>query len=370
MNNNPIYLPGLNGLRAIAAVAVVISHTTIALNEFGLDNTILSSSNNGSVQGLKLAGFGVSIFFALSGFLITYLLLNEKEVGKFKIKEFYIRRILRIWPLYYLYLFLAIVIAIFFNLNIEKSSVPFYIFLAANIPYILGKTLPFLAHFWSLGVEEQFYLFFPQIGKLKSNQIFSISISIILIWILLKTSLWVLNKTYNLGILLDFFYINRFHIMLFGVVAAILYYKNHQKFIRITTSTIGQILAWLLLLLITINKFGLSTTLIDEEIVGILAIFLIMGQVTKTNKFIDLENMFFDFIGKISFGMYVIHPLIIFILSKLTGNLQESLMSYVFVYMAILSLTVMVAYLSYQYYEKPFLKYKSKFTTVHSVNSK
>ncbi|HWY12027.1 MAG TPA: acyltransferase family protein, partial [Bacteroidia bacterium] len=74
MSSKTIYLPGLNGLRAIAAIAVVISHTTLSLNKFNLDPNIFGSLQNGEPQGLLLAGNGVSIFFVLSGFLITYLL--------------------------------------------------------------------------------------------------------------------------------------------------------------------------------------------------------------------------------------------------------------------------------------------------------
>ncbi|MBP6663030.1 MAG: acyltransferase, partial [Paludibacter sp.] len=92
MNNNRIYLPGLNGLRALAAITVLISH--IFQDTFG----------NWGLEYLNLPLFtdGVTLFFVISGFLITYLLLQE--LGKTKtidIPKFYIRRILRIWPIYY-----------------------------------------------------------------------------------------------------------------------------------------------------------------------------------------------------------------------------------------------------------------------------
>ena len=63
-----IYLPGLNGLRAIAAIAVVISHITLGLGSFGLNNKIFGTDLDGKASGLKLAGYGVTIFFTLSGF--------------------------------------------------------------------------------------------------------------------------------------------------------------------------------------------------------------------------------------------------------------------------------------------------------------
>src|SRR5258708_22830536 len=91
-----VHLPGLNGLRAIAALAVVTSHITLWLKEFGLNNKIFVTDTAGNAIGLPLAVHGVTIFFTLSGFLITFLLLKEKEAGPIKIKDFYIRRILRI----------------------------------------------------------------------------------------------------------------------------------------------------------------------------------------------------------------------------------------------------------------------------------
>src|SRR4051812_16240676 len=98
-----LHFSGLNGLRAIAAIAVVFAHTTTGLYSFGLDCFIFGKYPDGNPKSTLLAGFGVSIFFALSGFLITYLLLEEKRQKEINIKNFYIRRILRIWPLYYLY---------------------------------------------------------------------------------------------------------------------------------------------------------------------------------------------------------------------------------------------------------------------------
>src|SRR5690349_15528394 len=123
-----IYLPGLNGLRAIAALAVVISHTTVALSDYGLNNKIFGESSDGRATGLKLAGYGVTIFFTLSGFLITYLLLKEKELGTIKIKNFYIRRILRIWPLYYGYLILALGTILFYTMPYDWDATPLYLF--------------------------------------------------------------------------------------------------------------------------------------------------------------------------------------------------------------------------------------------------
>src|SRR5436190_10849402 len=90
------YLPGLNALRFFAAFFVVISHAGISLYKLGLQDP-------GTLVFLNRGGDAVDFFFTLSGFLITYLLIVElNKTGTVSIKQFYLRRIYRIWPLYFL----------------------------------------------------------------------------------------------------------------------------------------------------------------------------------------------------------------------------------------------------------------------------
>lgn len=365
-----IYLPGLNGLRAIAAIAVVFSHITLELYQFGLNSKIFGVNYEGEAMGLALAGHGVTIFFTLSGFLITYLILKEKELGKVNIKAFYVRRILRIWPLYYLYFFLVLAIIFLFSIHYPASSVPFYVFLAANVPFFLGKTLPLLAHFWSLGVEEQFYLFFPQIAKLSNVNMMKVVKALIVVFLFLKFICWILDRKYAIPLPLAIVEVTRFDTMLIGVLAAMYYYQQNKLFIQITTHISTQIIAWVCVIIITINKFNVASV-IDSELICLISVALIMGQVTKRNNIINLENRVCDFVGKISFGIYVIHPLLIFFFVKLIGKFQSQyLQNYLLVYGCVLVATILVAYISYEYYEKWFLKLKSKYTTVKSRNSK
>lgn len=130
INKMPIYLPGLNGIRAIAALAVVVSHTTLALGEFNLNSAIFGRDKAGNPLGLLLAGHAVTIFFVLSGFLITFLTLKEKEqTGSLNTKKFYFRRILRIWPLYYAYLIISLILIYIFKLPDENmNQLPFLFF--------------------------------------------------------------------------------------------------------------------------------------------------------------------------------------------------------------------------------------------------
>lgn len=365
-----VYLPGLNGLRAIAALAVVISHITLGLGEFGLNNKIFGTDMDGNASGLALAGYGVTIFFTLSGFLITFLLLKEKEItGKVKIKDFYIRRVLRILPLYYLYFALCIVTILGYGITFTKYSVPFYIFLAANIPFILGKTLPFLAHYWSLGVEEQFYLFFPQLAKQSNKKLLRSAVVLIFIFLSIKFVFWVLYRKYGMELPFLAISVTRFHTMLIGVAGAILYYYRNQRFISLATHKVTQIIVWTCIFLIVINKFHIASV-IDGELVSLISLFLIIGQVTKRNNLINLENKVCDFIGKISYGIYVIHPILIFYFARLFGQLADTIANYLLVYILITTTTILLAYFSYEFFEKRFLKLKAKFATVKSSNTK
>ncbi|MGN6294303.1 MAG: acyltransferase family protein [Chitinophagaceae bacterium] len=370
MASKAVYLPGLNGLRAIAALAVLVSHTSLGLDEFGLNNKIFGTDMNGNANGLNLAGHGVTIFFTLSGFLITFLLLKEKELGSIKVKDFYIRRILRIWPLYYLYLFICLGTILLFGLSFTGSSVPFYIFLAANVPFILGTALPLVAHYWSLGVEEQFYLFFPQIAKYPNKKLLRIAIGLIFFLLTLKFIFWIMFRKYGIEIPLIAISVTRFHTMLIGVVAAILYYYKNPLFLSLTTNRLAQIIAWGSIFLTVFNKFHIASV-IDGELISIVSVILIMGQVTKKNNIINLENRVCDFIGKISYGIYIIHPLLIFYFSKLIGHFNsDAFQNYLLVYVIIISATILLAYLSYEFYEKKFLKLKAKFAVVKSSNTR
>ena len=157
-SNKPIYFPGLNGLRALAALSVVIFHLTRDFGQFNLSPYIFGTLADGSPKGFAMAGYGVTIFFSLSGFLITYLLLAEKKQQEIHIKNFYFRRILRIWPLYYLYLVAVLIIIFYFGLHFNGGILLTYIFFAANVPFILENiphvaenTLPFCGTTGRLG---------------------------------------------------------------------------------------------------------------------------------------------------------------------------------------------------------------------------
>src|SRR5258706_2897697 len=254
-------------------------------------------------------------------------------------------------------------------MRFNSRSIPFYIFLAANIPAILANSLPLLGHYWSLGVEEQFFLFFPHIAKYPNKRLLKMVVVLIVAFFFLKVAFWALQRRYGIEIPYKAISVTPFHALLIGSAGAILYHFQNTKFLLITTHWLAQIISWGCIFLIAINKFHVNP-LIETEIVSVISSVLIMGQITKKNKIINLENKACDFIGKISYGIYIIHPILIFYLARLLGPLANKTLSYLLLYFTTIATTILVAFLSYEFYEKRFLRLKSSYTTVKSASTK
>ena len=362
MNEKPIHLTGLNGLRAMAAISVMLSH--VFQQTFG----------NWGVRGIKLPVFGggVILFFVISGFLITFLLLQEVKKNKtVDIKRFYIRRILRIWPLYYGYILIAILLLFFCGLksDILNINIWFYVFFTANIPLITGNGIWIIAHYWSIGVEEQFYLFWPWLIKISNKRFLFTALTVLVVWILLKYGAWIIFTKESM--IFKFFSVTSFQSMMFGAIGAILYYNKNRVFLLLTTNKIIQIIAWMFFVVAWFFEKHIPAVF-RNDIIAFFSLILVMEQVGTESKLINMENRFFDFIGKISYGIYVIHPLVIFVLSYFWRKSNLTIhpgFQYPIICFLTSVFTIILAYLSYYYYELPFLRFKDKFAVVNSKNS-
>ena len=150
-------LPSLDGLRAVAICVVLVAHTSAGA---GFPAALAPAASY-----LPEGRWGVQLFFYISGFIITYLLLQEEEIhGKIHLQRFYFRRALRILPVYWTYLLTLFVVG-----TALDSLPPWPDFLSA-LTFTVGVWRAWghhcawvLAHFWSLAVEEQFYLLWPPI---------------------------------------------------------------------------------------------------------------------------------------------------------------------------------------------------------------
>jgi peptidoglycan/LPS O-acetylase OafA/YrhL len=173
-NKTKVFFPNLNGVRALAALMVVVSHIELHKTIFNLNR----------IPGVDLLNFGktgVTIFFALSGFLITYLLLEEKRnFTTVNFKGFYMRRLLRIWPLY----FLVVFIGFSFFPGGSKAAFWLSVLFLPNLAFCLQMLPSIFDPIWSIGTEEQFYIFHPHFFRLKKLQyiFYALLIFILFIW--------------------------------------------------------------------------------------------------------------------------------------------------------------------------------------------
>jgi len=170
-----VYFENLNTIRFIAALMVVIHH----VEQF---RSIMGVPGQGNKVIGMLGKLGVVLFFVLSGYLISYLLFKEKEVtNDVNIKNFYIRRILRIWPLYYLIVLSSLFVLPFFGFiampgydlstiwNDLGMKLFLFVFFMPNVVLFTYGIIPYASQTWSIGAEEQFYLIWPALNK-KTNR--------------------------------------------------------------------------------------------------------------------------------------------------------------------------------------------------------
>src|SRR5258706_3521834 len=124
-------------------------------------------------------------------------------------------------------------------MRFNSRSIPFYIFLAANIPAILANSLPLLGHYWSLGVEEQFYLFFPHIAKYPNKRLLKMEVVLIVAFFFLKVAFWVLQSRYGIEIPYKAISVTPFHALLIGSAGGSNYQLSKQTNFFITTALPG-----------------------------------------------------------------------------------------------------------------------------------
>lgn len=356
-----IYLNGLNGLRAIASISVVISHTlSPTFGDFGIQSNF----------HLPLGEFGVTLFFVISGFLITFLLLNEQGISnKINIKKFYFRRILRIWPIYYLFILLIYFLSIYiFKAELKEfasTNLIWYVLFAANIPFVLSSGIPIITHFWSIGVEEQFYLIWPLVVKYFSKNLVNRIVFLTILFIVIKLLIWAyIGKD---SFMYRFISVTRIHCMMLGAIGSVLFYKKNVLFVDFVCNVWVQCIAWLLFIIIGVG-FHVSAV-IAHELFAIISLVIVIGQVEPGRKILCLENTFFNFLGKISYGIYVYHPLVVFILSKYVRYLDiNRQLEVVLIFSAVIGVTILISHFSYEYYEKCFIRLKTRLAIVKSTN--
>ncbi len=320
----------------------------------------------------KLGKLGVVLFFTLSGFLITYLLLIEKKnYGIINIKNFYIRRVLRIWPLYFLIVLSSLFIlndVMYFQIpGISSAAINedfiikifLFVLILPNIAYAFGLNLPYADQVWSIGVEEQFYLFWPWFIKKAANPkkrllLFIFYYELTKVFLLILKSIWTNQVTQKLYFL---FQVSNFSTMAFGGLAAVLLFEGNRQIKKLYRI---EVQCFIILVSLVLLLFGVQFGFFNYEIYSILFAITMLILVNEAS-IISLESRVLIFFGKISYGIYMYHYLAMRIVDLISLRIFFFRSNILFKYFLMFVITILLSSLSYFLFEKLFLRKKEKF---------
>ena len=356
----------LDALRFFSFLAVFVSHAFFTKN--------ISDSHSTFLSLLHLGRLGVDFFFVLSSFLITWIILEELDNTKdFKIGFFYIRRTLRIWPLYFLIVFIGFSIIylqpILTQLRSPDHPSPpllWFVFFICNfwIAFHGDNFLFLLVFLWSIAIEEQFYLFWGVLMKFMGKFLNPICL------LLIAVSLWFRYVHLNDNHQVYFHTFSALGNFAVGALIAKMAYGRTKLFLYLSQlSQIPIAFAYLIFFcsIIFYNRlFNYTFTMIVERLVfSLLFGFIIFEQCFCKNSFIKFGRWkSINYLGKISYGLYCFHGVVITLFIKASGMLDISnhpLVTFVLIPCSIFILTVFISTVSYEYYEKKFIELRKKF---------
>lgn len=343
-------IPSLDGIRFVSICLVLGAHLTKTSNipiEF---NHISKYFFDG--------GLGVMIFFVLSGYLITHLLLNEENSnGNISLSSFYFRRILRIFPVYYAFIFILFILNLY--TKIEISTCAFVSSLTFTKNLFCGYWID--GHLWSLSIEEQYYLLWPFFVKyFKGNLRIIICLFFVIICPLARVYFYLNNDTSSLL----FSPFSNFDSLFIGSLLAILSENYKQQFVQILkfNTSYFRFIAFIAIYTIWFIKLklvlGILTIPIGNTIQSIAISYLILSY-SKINSglvYKILNYNFIQLIGKLSFSVYIWQQLF-FVSNNFYTPFSLWFLNFPFNVFCIF----ITAVVSYYLLEKPFLKFRLKY---------
>ncbi len=377
--------PGLDGLRALAALGVLLHHLEQARFTYGFPNCWAYAAVT------RLGSLCVSFFFVLSGFLITWLLLEERrDAGAISIKKFYLRRVLRIWPLYFLIVALGFFVLPHlraYDFPGDQSAGRFFweklLLYVSFSPHVASAVFPpehYAGVLWSVGVEEWFYLGWPLILLALFRPLGIAAVSFCVIGVLLVIRVALIIVVLRLGQshaateeffrpLLEFFTQLRFDCMAFGALGAVALYRLRDAqapaldafLLRPLFSRQMQIVVFSFLALCLLS--GKDFFLLDQQVYSVLFLFVIVNVGANRETMLRFDNGVLRHLGKISYGIYCFNWIAIVAaigLVRWMFTSAESVPAQVSLQLLAIALTILAAQLSYWILERPFLALKTR----------
>ncbi len=367
------HIAGFDSLRFWAASLIVFCHIELVKYYRGVPALV---SQAVIYETGKLA---VAAFFALSGFLITLLLLHEKEQsGTIAIRNFYMRRILKIWPLYYLMVLLLFFVLPrfdFFSLPLQTEELQRYfvikllacLLLMPQMLLVKFGAIPGGEQLWTIGVEEIFYFIWPLL-LIKTRRVLLLAFVIIAGFVVAKSALyyfsgkapWLSHPDFVYRLYLVLYY-NRIDCLLLGAVGAILVHYKNTRWLKLASGK-AQIVA-AVFCAGCVFVYGLAIAPVDYFFYSLAFTWLVSCLATKQlaelPKPVDLTER----LGKFTYGIYLWHFIIVLAVFTLFTQFfpAQSGVSNLLLYLATYALTYLTAMLSYRFLESPFLRLKQKF---------
>jgi peptidoglycan/LPS O-acetylase OafA/YrhL len=377
-------IPALDGVRGLAALSILIYHFMPTAQGDGL------AARLGRLTEIGWAG--VDLFFVLSGFLITGILLDAKGSPHY-FRNFYARRVLRIFPLYYgtlFALFVLLPLVIFFGglgsflgerlgvyydeyRELQRGQLCFWLYLS-NVPGFVDPTHwhYFLSHFWSLAVEEHFYLVWPALVYLLSRrQILAMCVCLIAASLTLRFVGYAFGQRFFCYI----FTPCRLDGLAMGSLLAVLA-RGPGGIARLVRPFATAGLAALAFLIVGFSRqdslhFGseFASTIGFSLLAILFAAFLVLVVAAPNDSWLGrlMGGSFLGFFGKYSYGLYVFNRFLmlpakrLFPAERLAGWLGSPLLGALAHVVLATAMTAVVAYMSWHLFEKHFLKLKRFF---------
>lgn len=373
-------IPGLDGIRALGILFVLDFHA-------------------GGVGGLQKFGGTMQAFFVLSGFLITSILLRMKEIlpkNQF-FGRFYGRRFLRIFPVYYLYLFL-VTILIWLSAGMPMPAIirdELQSLVAPQIKYSFlyisnfhaastsFEDTPFLTHFWTLSMEEQFYLLWPIVLFLTPKEKFKTLLTAVIIAapIFRLITFWAASNHLTPGLTSDpyvaVFVLPFSHIDAFAFGAYVTTFKFPQPrkqlaVLVIALPVIGYITQYFAYGTVFWDTFGYEFTFISGlkyfwgyTLINYFFALFIQAVIHEKLFVRFLDHPWMNYIGRMSYGMYIFHYPIIWMITLLRPRYKTFLpnpdLEVLFVFLIGLILTMLVSSISFRWFETPINNLKDRF---------
>jgi peptidoglycan/LPS O-acetylase OafA/YrhL len=367
-----IFFPNLDGLRFFSFLIVFLSHIFNTNREYIKDQTWYKVfKENWFMDG----DLGVSFFFVLSGFLITYLLLKEKEyTGHINIKFFYVRRALRIWPLYFFSVFFGFVIfpllkSYFGEVPNETSNPILSSLFLNNFDRIINgpPDSSVLSVLWSVAIEEQFYLVWPVLFILvpprKYHYLFFAIVLLSIVFRAMNVNGGPL-EIHTFGVISD---------MAIGGLGAYLCINSELFRSKMEDShPLLNLVPYLAVILFIGFKFDIFSTpvliVFKRIIITVFFIWIILEQNLCKRSYFKVSNLkVVSRLGKYTYGLYCLHNIAclvtLVILAKLGWD-NYSWQLWLLQLPIALGLSIAMSYISYEYFEKWFLRLKDKFAYI------